>query len=100
MGARIKVEQDEIKVESGKLKAANINLKIARDLGRIVAVLVADAEGKTEITVRKVTIQRIDRLASMRAELHSLGARYLLKPTMSHLESTSKIERWQRMRAQ
>ncbi|MGA3295877.1 MAG: 3-phosphoshikimate 1-carboxyvinyltransferase [Candidatus Bathyarchaeia archaeon] len=75
MGARIKVEHDEVRVESGKLKAANINLKDCPDLGPIVAVLGCYAEGKTEITgAARLRYKESDRLGSMQAELYSLGA--------------------------
>jgi len=75
MGAKIKVEHDEVKVESGKLKAANINLKDCPDLGPVVAVLGCYAEGKTEITgAARLRYKESDRLGSMQSELHSLGA--------------------------
>lgn len=75
MGAKVRVMKDQVNVESGKLTAANINLKDCPDLGPIVAVLGCFADGKTEIAgAARLRYKESDRLASMRTELHTLGA--------------------------
>jgi len=75
MGARIRILEDGVLVEGGKLRSISINLRDSPDLGPILAVLGCYAEGETRITgAARLRYKESDRLAAISSELHKLGA--------------------------
>ena len=76
MGVRTIANKDSVIVEGGRLNANDVDIRECPDLGPILAVLACYARGTTRITgARRLRYKESDRLASMRAELISLGGK-------------------------
>lgn len=75
MGAVIDWEDDDLVVHPSELHGVVIDLKDCPDIGPIVSVLGALAEGETKIiNAERLRIKESDRLAAMTSELKKLGA--------------------------
>jgi 3-phosphoshikimate 1-carboxyvinyltransferase len=75
MGALSSFSPVGLHVEGRTLKASKINISNCPDLGPVIAVLGACADGKTEITgAERLRYKESDRLAAIASELGSLGA--------------------------
>ena len=75
MGAKTAFSNDGVSVEGGRLKAISIDLKNSPDLGPIIAVLGAYAEGETRITgAARLRYKESNRLTAIASELNALGA--------------------------
>jgi len=80
MGVRSSFSSDGLQVEGRALKGAKVNISNCPDLGPVVAVLGACAEGKTEITgAERLRYKESDRLAAIALELIRLGAEVNVK---------------------
>ncbi len=75
MGARPSFSSDGLHVEGRGLKAAKVDIRDCPDLGPVMAVVGACAEGKTEITgAERLRYKESDRLEATASELGKLGA--------------------------
>lgn len=74
-GANISLEEDKIKIHSGKLKGIEINAENIPDMVPALAVCAALAEGTTVIShAERLRIKECDRLRAMTENLSKLGA--------------------------
>lgn len=75
MGGVIDWEEDDLVVHPSDLHGTTVDLKDCPDLGPIVSVLGALAQGRTRvINAQRLRIKESDRLAAMTSELKKLGA--------------------------
>ena len=75
-GADISWNNDEVKVKKTKLKATNIDAAQVPDLVPVLAVLAANAEGKTTIkNVKRLRFKECDRLSAIGEELKKIGVK-------------------------
>jgi 3-phosphoshikimate 1-carboxyvinyltransferase len=74
MGARSSFSSVGLHVEGLTLKASKVNISNCPDLGPVIAVLGACADGKTEITgAERLRYKESDRLTAIASELTRLG---------------------------
>jgi len=75
MGASVKVGDDSVEVECGKLVGVDIDAKDIPDLVPVCAVLACYAEGHSEIyNAKRLRYKESDRLDSISTELRKMGA--------------------------
>lgn len=75
-GADISWNNDEVKVKKSKLKSTDIDAAQVPDLVPVLAVLAANAEGKTTIkNVKRLRLKECDRLSAISEELKKIGVK-------------------------
>lgn len=81
MGAKVEVNNGEVKAVGGVLKGARIDLTDTPDLLPILAVTAAFAEGKTEFYgAKRLRLKESDRLKTVADMINSLGGRAEILP--------------------
>lgn len=100
MGGVIDWQDDDLIVHPSQLHGAIVDLKDCPDLGPIVSVLGALADGRTTvINAERLRIKESDRLAAMTSELKKLGAHIDETPDGMIIEGVkslmgAKVESW------
>ena len=92
MGASVKVGDDSVEVECGKLVGVDIDAKDIPDLVPVCAVLACYAEGTSEIyNAQRLRYKESDRLESISAELRKMGADITVKDDGLTIKGASRL---------